>query len=73
MVSTRPKYNRSVIGKIATVDMPCQRGANITICAAVSSNGPLIGPYNTERLISFLGELYGRVVPGEERDGQTCM
>ncbi len=50
------------------MDMPCQMGANIMICAAVSTDGPLIGPYNTERLISFLGELYGRVVPGEERD-----
>ncbi len=38
-----------------------------------SSIGPLIGPYYTERLISFLGELYGRVVPGEERDGQACI
>jgi hypothetical protein len=54
------------------VDVPSQRGANITMCAAISSDRfllhkPLIGPYNTERLISFLGDLYGRVVPGEDR------
>ena len=60
------------MGKRATVDVPGQRGANITMCAAISSDGfllhkPLIGPYNTERLISFLDDLYGRVVPGEGR------
>ncbi|KAI2652436.1 NADPH--cytochrome P450 reductase [Labeo rohita] len=38
------------------------------MCAAISTDGlllhgPLIGPYNTERLISFLDELCGIVVP----------
>jgi hypothetical protein len=54
------------------VDVPGQRGDNITMYAAISSDGwllhkPVIGPYNTERLISFLDDLYGRFVPGEER------
>ena len=62
-----------MIGKRASVDVLGQRGANITMCAAISSDGLLlhkllIGPYNTELLISFLGDLYGRVVPGEERN-----
>lgn len=66
------RRGRNVIGKRATVDVPGQRGANIPMCAAVSSDGlllhkPLIGPYKTECLISFLDDLYGRVVPGEER------
>ena len=47
---------RNVIGQRATVGVPGQRGANITMCAALSNEGlllnkPLIGPYNTERLI----------------------
>ncbi len=66
-------WGRNVIGKRATVDVPGQRGANITICAAISTEGvllhkPLIGPYNSEHLLLFLDELYWRVVPGEERD-----
>jgi hypothetical protein len=47
---------RNVIGKRASVDVLGQRGSNITMCAAISSDGwllhkPLIGTYNTERLI----------------------
>ena len=71
LAKTRQR-GRNVIGKRTTVDVPGQRGDNITMCAPISSDGwllhkLLIGPYNTERLISFLGDLYGRVVPGEER------
>ena len=52
---------RNVIGQRAAVDVPGQGGANITMCAALRNNGlllhkPLIGPYNTERLIYFLDE-----------------
>lgn len=66
------RRGRNIIGQRATVDIPGQRGANITMCAAISSDGlllhiPLIGPYNTERLITFMDDLYGRLVPGEER------
>ena len=66
------RRGRNVIGKSATVDVPGQRGANITMSAAISSDGlllhkSLIGPYNTEHLISFLDDLCGRVVSGEER------
>lgn len=62
-----------MIGKRATVNVPGQRGANITMCAAISTDGlllhrPLIGPYYTECLISFLDEIYGIVVPGEAMD-----
>ncbi|KAI7799111.1 hypothetical protein IRJ41_018416, partial [Triplophysa rosa] len=63
---------RNVIGQRATVDVPGQRGANITMCAALSNDGlllhkPLIGPFNTERLISFLNDLHNQRVPAEER------
>ena len=67
------RRGRNVIGKRATVDG--QRGANITMCAAISTDGlllnkSLIGPYNTDRLLAFLHDLYGRVVVGEERDDE---
>lgn len=69
------RRGRNVIGKRATVNVPGQRGANITMCAAISTDGlllhrPIIGPYNTERLLAFLHDLYGRVVLGEERDAE---
>lgn len=62
------RRGRKVIGQRATVNVPGQRGANITMCAALSSDGlllhkPLIGPYNTERLISFLDDLHNHLVP----------
>ena len=33
------RRGRNLIGKRATVDVPGQRGANITMCAAISSDG----------------------------------
>ena len=68
---------RNVIGQRATVAVPGQRGANITMCAALSNDGlllhkPLIGPYNKERLVSFLDELHNQLVPAEERGARNC-
>ncbi|KAK0133843.1 hypothetical protein N1851_030625 [Merluccius polli] len=53
------RRGRNIIGHRATVTVPGQRGANITMCAAISNDGvlchiPTVGPYNTERLITFL-------------------
>ena len=41
--------------------------------AAISENGvlthiPLFGPYNTERLVTFLDTLYRDLIPEPERD-----
>ncbi|KAJ8339128.1 hypothetical protein SKAU_G00359140 [Synaphobranchus kaupii] len=68
----RRRCGQNITGKRATVDAPGQRGANITMCAAISENGLVlhtcrIGPYNTERLLLFLEELYRRLVPEGER------
>ena len=54
------------------MDVPGQRGANITMRAALSNDSlllykPLIGPYNTERLISFLYNLHNQLVAAGER------
>lgn len=53
---------RNVIGNRATVQIPRQRGANITMCAAIWETGAvayitIVGPYNSARLTTFLDEL----------------
>ena len=68
------RRGRNVIGKRATVDVPGQRGANITMCAAISSAGLVlqksqIGPYNTERRLLFLDDLHQQLVPEAEPVG----
>ncbi|RXN21011.1 hypothetical protein ROHU_016731 [Labeo rohita] len=66
------RRGRNLIGYRATITVPGQRDANITMCAANSNNGvlchiPTIGPYNTERLITFLNSLHERLIPPDER------
>ncbi len=55
------RRGRNFIGQRAT-SVPGQRGANITMCAAISEDGvvgrrPHIGPYNAALLVTFLDEL----------------
>ncbi|XDV52533.1 hypothetical protein PO909_021253 [Leuciscus waleckii] len=62
----------NIIGHRATVDLPGQRGGNITMCAAISEHGvlthiPLIGPYNTQYLLNFFKTLYRALIPDDER------
>ncbi|XP_060760641.1 uncharacterized protein LOC132870787 [Neoarius graeffei] len=66
------RRGRNIIGQRATVDVPGQRGGNITMCAAISENGVAthtasLGPYNTEKLLRFLDQLYVYLVPENER------
>ncbi|KAL4008525.1 hypothetical protein ACER0C_002377 [Sarotherodon galilaeus] len=63
----------NIIGHRATVDVPGQRGGNITMCAAISENGvathiPSLGPYNTHKLLIFLDRLYADFIP-ENKSG----
>lgn len=56
------RRGRNTIGQRATVQVPGQRGGNISMCAAISDEGvlgrrPLLGPYNSAHLITFLDEL----------------
>ena len=53
----------------ATVDVPGQKGANITMCAAIANAGLLLqrchaGPYNT-----FLNDLH--LVPEQDQEGEN--
>ncbi len=71
-LAKRRQRGRNIIGKRATVTVPGQRGANITMCAAISINGALlnkcvIGPYNTDCLLLFLEDLHERLVPEVEK------
>ncbi|KAK0149398.1 hypothetical protein N1851_009878 [Merluccius polli] len=66
------RRGRNRIGQRATIDVPGQRGGNVTMCAAISENGvlthiPLLGPYNTQHLLTFLDTLYRTIVPENER------
>ncbi|XP_019213039.2 uncharacterized protein LOC109201840 [Oreochromis niloticus] len=68
------RRGRNRIGQRATTEVPGQRGGNITMCAAISDNGvlthiPLLGPYNTQHLLTFLDTLYRDLVPENERGG----
>ncbi|KAA0716150.1 hypothetical protein E1301_Tti015860 [Triplophysa tibetana] len=56
------RRGRNFIGQRATIEVPGQRGANITMCAAISEDGvvgrrPCVGSYNAALLIAFLDEL----------------
>ncbi len=56
----------NVIGQRAVVNVPGQRGGNITLCAAISVQGVLhhhatLGPYNTGQIIAFLDALHAVV------------
>ncbi len=51
-----------IIGQRANVQVPGQRGGNISMCAAISEDGvigrrPLLGSYNAAHLIEFLNEI----------------
>ncbi|KAI7797505.1 hypothetical protein IRJ41_013831 [Triplophysa rosa] len=50
-LAKRRRRGRNIIGKRATVTVPGQRGANITMCAAISNNGALLNKYLHERLV----------------------
>ncbi len=62
-LAKRRRRGQNEIGKRATVDVPGQRGANISMCAEIANAGLLlhrcqVGPYNTERLLAFLNDLH---------------
>ncbi|XP_052341208.1 uncharacterized protein LOC118363001 isoform X1 [Oncorhynchus keta] len=62
---------RNIIGHRAIINVPGQRGGNITMCAAISQNGVLhhhaiLGPYNTAHIITFLDTLHNRLIPDDQ-------
>ncbi|XP_045925684.1 uncharacterized protein LOC123983470 [Micropterus dolomieu] len=62
-LSKTRRRGRNIIGHRAIINVPGQRGGNITMCAAISLNGVVhhhatIGPYNTAHIIAFLDTLH---------------
>ncbi|XP_027008009.2 uncharacterized protein LOC113646166 [Tachysurus fulvidraco] len=60
------RRGRNIVGQRAVVNVPGQRGGNITLCAAISVQGVLhhhatLGPYNTGQIIVFLDALHAVV------------
>ena len=56
------RRGRNIIGQRAIINVPGQRGGNITLCAAITQNGVLLrhanmGPYNTAHILTFLDRL----------------
>ncbi len=56
------RRGQNIIGQRATVQVPGQRGGNISMCAAIFEDGvierrPLLGSYNAAHLIEFLNEI----------------
>ena len=67
------RRGRNIIGQRAIVNVPGQRGGNITLCAAINHHGILhhhsiLGPYNTARLLTFLDTLHNTVIPPDQPD-----
>lgn len=61
-LTKRRRRGRNIIGHRAIVNVPGQRGGNVTMCAAISQRGVLhrhaiLGPYNTMLLLAFLDGL----------------
>ncbi len=61
-LTKRRRRGRNVTGHRAIVDVPGQRGGNVTLCAAISNHGVVhhhanLGPYNTHPLLNFLNHM----------------
>ncbi len=59
----KTRRGRNVIGHRAIINVPGQRGGNITLCAAITQNGVLhhhanLGPYNANLILAFLHRLH---------------
>lgn len=75
-LAKRRQRGRNIIGQRAIVEVPGQRGGNVTLCAAISNWGVLhrhanLGPYNTEHLLTFLGGLQDIMTAREQLDQQA--
>ncbi|XP_027132846.1 uncharacterized protein LOC113747943 [Larimichthys crocea] len=62
-LSKTRRRGRNIIGHRAIINVPGQRGGNITMCAAISQNGVVhhhatLGPYNTAHILTFLDTLH---------------
>lgn len=71
-LTKRRRRGRNIIGQRAILEVPGQRGGNMTICPAISNFGVLhqhvtLGPYNTGHLMPFLDALQDALLRREQR------
>nr|XP_024654061.1 uncharacterized protein LOC106675295 [Maylandia zebra] len=76
-LTKRRKRGRNIIGHRAIVNVPGQRGGNVTMCAAISQRGVLhrhavLGPYNTMLLLAFLDGLRQHMFQLDYREPSTA-
>ncbi|KAK3539731.1 hypothetical protein QTP70_012878 [Hemibagrus guttatus] len=69
------RRERNIIGHRAILNVPGQRGGNITMCAAITQNGILhrragLGPDNTAHIIPFLDRLHNIVTAEQQMDAK---
>ncbi len=69
------RRGRNIIGHRAIINVPGQRGGNISMYAAISQNGVVhhhatLGPYNTAHIITFLDTLHD-MLTNVQRPEQT--
>ena len=72
-LTKRRRRGRNIIGHRAIVEVPGQRGGNITMCAAIAHHGVInhhatLGPFNTAHLITFLDTLHDTLIPPDQID-----
>ncbi|XP_029571765.1 uncharacterized protein LOC115163746 [Salmo trutta] len=68
-LAKRRGWRRNIIDHRAIVNVPGQRGGNITSQKGVLHHHANLGPYNTALLITFLDTLHGILIPAEQRGG----
>ncbi len=72
-LTTVRRRGRNIFGHWAIVNVPGQRGGNITLCVAITQNGVLhrhanLGPYSTYLILTFLDRLHNIVTSANQRD-----
>ena len=66
------RRGRNIIGHGAIINVPGQRGGNISLCAAITQNGVLLrhtsmGPYSTPHILTCLDRLHNIVTAVNHR------
>lgn len=68
---TKARRGRNIFGHRAIINVPGQRGGNITLCAAIPQHGVVLRhaktvPYNTPHILAFLDRLHHIGTAGNE-------
>ncbi len=67
-LTTVRRRGRNIIGHRAIVNVPGQRGGNITLCAAITQNRVLHRHANSDLILTFLDRLHNIMTAANQRD-----